>query len=170
MIKRIYRKVSMTAQLIWRHGPVVILLLLLLTYPLAFKYYTSIGIDLETPDGPVVQCSFWRVRWPGDGSVMFGREDEPRSADKKVLERFDLGGAFFRPPLKLGPQTFWHRMGFRWVNYDRSRDGPHLEIAPFNQRAILLGFPYWLIILGWAGVVFWLRKRRGRKNGDIARP
>src|SRR4051812_45845542 len=43
---------------------VLLLGILLLTWPLAWKY-TSLGLDIETRNGPITECTYYRVRWPG---------------------------------------------------------------------------------------------------------
>ena len=138
-----------------------ILALLLFTWPLAWRY-TSVGIDLETPHGDTVDCVFYRVRWPGDGSVMIGRIDRSRAAGKKVLEPFDLGGVFLTSGRSLPADNVWQRLGFRWIDYDSTRDGPYSAFAPGARRAQLIGFPHGLVILAWAGFVMWC-VRRSRK-------
>ena len=62
-----------------RRLPVLVLLLLLLVWPLTHRY-TSIGVDTETQQGELVEGRHYRLRWPGDGSVMVGWIDEHRSA------------------------------------------------------------------------------------------
>lgn len=141
-----------------RYSTSVLLVVLLLTWPLAWKY-TSFGIDLETPNGPITECTFYRIRWPGDGSIMFGRIDEPYRADRKPLERFDLGGLFLHAAMELHPKTVWNRLGFRWVNYDKSRDGGLCDESPHAAKAWLVGFPHGLLILGYAGWIIWRIRR-----------
>jgi hypothetical protein len=140
----------------------LILSLLLLTWPLAWRY-TSVGIDLETPHGDTVDCTFYRVRWPGDGSIMIGRIDRSRAVGKKALEPFDLGGVFLRPGRSFPSDNVWQRLGFRWVDHDHTRDGGWSPFTPGDMRAKLIGFPHGLVILAWAGFVVW-HVRRARKS------
>ncbi|CAN5437520.1 hypothetical protein BH10PLA1_BH10PLA1_04120 [soil metagenome] len=151
MIKALFKFIS-------AHGPFLALILLLLTWPIAWMY-SSLGIDLETPVGTQVVCVFYRVRWPGDGSIMIGRIDEPLRAPKHPLERFDLGGVFFRPAMELHPASLWERLGFRWVNYDRDRDAGPCDVSPHAARVKLIGFPHGLIVLGWAALLAGQRRR-----------
>lgn len=143
----------------------IILVVLLLTWPLAWKY-TSVGIDLETPHGDTVDCVFYRVRWPGDGSIMIGRIDRSRAAGKKVLEPFDLGGVFLSTGRTYSADTIWHRFGFRLIDYDHTRDGPYTPFAPGAHRAKLIGFPHGLIILAWAGLVVWRVRRQSAADRE----
>jgi hypothetical protein len=47
---------------------------LLLMVPASYVSYTSIGLDQERPDGDAWVYTYYRVRWPGDGSFFIGRE------------------------------------------------------------------------------------------------
>ncbi len=142
------------------HWRLILSSLLLITWPLAWKY-TSVGLDVETANGPITECTYYRVRWPGDGSIMFGRIDEPRRADRKPYEHYDLGGLFFAPAQTLHPQSIWQRLGFRWVDYDRTRDAGPCDVSPHAARARLIGFPHVLLIIATAGWAIFVRGRRG---------
>ena len=97
------------------------LTVLVALWPLSHRY-TSFGIDLESPDGgDRVRCTFYRIKWPGDGSVCVGRLVEHRAADAKPLERFDLGGRFFKPAKETWPASAWNRLGFWWVTQPGGR-------------------------------------------------
>lgn len=144
-----------------RATPLVSLVILLLTWPLAWRY-TSLGLDVETRNGQMTDCTYYRVRWPGDGSIMFGRIDEPHRADRKAFERYDLGGLFLHPAMELHPKSTWNRLGFRWVDYDKTRDGSVCDESPHAARARLFGFPHVLLILASATVVFLQRDRSPR--------
>lgn len=115
-----------------------VFLLLLLTWPLTFRY-TSVGVDTERAEADTVRQRFWRVRWPGDGSVMVGWIDEHRRPEEHALEAVDLGGVFLRPPKPLPPQSLWNRLGFWWVTAMRGADA-----------VFLVGVPHWLL-MGIAG-------------------
>jgi hypothetical protein len=108
--------------------------------------YTSLGLDLEQPDGPTrVRCTFYRLRWPGDGSVCVGRLVEHRAADAKALERFDLGGRFFKAAKETRPQTAWNRFGFWWITDPKTPVAAAPGMAPGASEAFLVGVPHWLL-------------------------
>ena len=146
--------------------PIIIFALVLAAWPLT-RWYTSFGVDFEQNDGPAVHCHYYRLRWPGDGSMMIGRIDEERARDRKPGEGVDLGGLFFHPPVKLVYGSIWNRLGFWAVNYDRDRDAGPCPISPLAERAWVIGFPYWLLVLAVAvPVAVQLFRRRVRRNVD----
>ena len=57
--------------------------------------YTSFGLDTERAVDGQVRCDWWRVRWPGDGSVGLCHETALRERGGGPIERWDLGGVFF---------------------------------------------------------------------------
>lgn len=119
---------------------------LLAFWPLSHRY-TSLGLDLEQPDGPDrVRCTFYRLRWPGDGSVCVGRLVEHRAADAKPLERFDLGGRFFKPAKETGPQTAWNRVGFWRITDPTTPQAAAPAMAPGASEVFLVGVPHWLLV------------------------
>jgi hypothetical protein len=122
-----------------------VFVLLLITWPLTFRY-TSVGIDTEHADGATVRERFWRVRWPGDGSVMVGWVDQHRSPDKHALEPFDLGGTFLQPSKAIPPESIWNRLGFWYVHRLKGRDG-----------AWLVGVPHWGLIVLSGLTLVWRR-------------
>src|SRR5438477_8600676 len=88
---------------------------LLALWPLSHRY-TSLGLDLEHAESPTrVRCTFYRLRWPGDGSVCLARLVEHRAADAKPLEPLDLGGRFFKSAKGTRPQSAWNRRRFWWI-------------------------------------------------------
>lgn len=154
-------------QFVRTKGAYVLFVLLLFTWPLAWKY-TSLGLDVETAVGSQVECVFYRVRWPGDGSIMIGRIDEPLRPYRHPLERFDLGGVFFHPAMNLHPANVWERMGFRWVDYDSALNPGPCDVSPHAARVKLIGFPHSLIVLAAAAMAFaqFRRLRRAKTAND----
>lgn len=140
-----------------------IFFLLLITLPLSYRY-TSLGIDVETLGHGRVACTYYRLRWPGDGSVVIGRIAEHRHVDRKPLQSFDLGGVFLRPGRSLSPSSFWNRLGFWSVDYDHTRHGPPPQMAPGAERARMLGVPWWFLTLlaGTMAIVAQVRSKRSR--------
>ena len=119
---------------------------LLALWPLSHRY-TSLGLDLEQPENPTrVRCTFYRLRWPGDGSVCLARLVEHRAADAKALERFDLGGRFFKPPKETRPQTAWNRGGFWWITDPTTPAAAAPAMAPGASEAFLIGVPHGLLV------------------------
>jgi hypothetical protein len=117
-------------------------------WPLS-RRYTSFGIDLESPDaGDRVRCSFYRIKWPGDGSVCVGRLVEHRAAGAKPLERFDLGGRFFKPSKETWPASAWNRWGFWWVTQPGGHQAAAPGMAPGVSEVFLVGVPHWLLVAG----------------------
>jgi hypothetical protein len=124
-------------------------------WPLSHRY-TSFGIDLESPDGgDRVRCTFYRIKWPGDGSVCVGRLVEHRAANAKSLERFDLGGRFFKPGKETWPASVWNRWGFWWVTRPGGPQGAAPGMAPGASEVFLVGVPHWLLVVagGWVALV-----------------
>ena len=69
----------------WRRWPVVLVAVLLVAWPLTYRY-SSLGLDVETPRGESVESRFYRMRWPGDGSVWVGWIDQQLPADEAAWE------------------------------------------------------------------------------------
>lgn len=114
-------------------------------WPLSHRY-TSLGLDLEQPENATrVRCTFYRLRWPGDGSVCVGRLVEHRAADAKPLERVDLGGRFFKPAKEARPRTAWNRWGFWWITDPKAPAAVAPAMAPSASEAFLVGVPHWLV-------------------------
>ncbi len=145
-----------------RRGLVVILLLLLATWPLAHRY-TSLGVDVDTARGSTIDTRNYRLRWPGDGSVLVGWIDEHRPAAPGEAGGTDLGGDFLRPARPMTPQSTWNRIGFWWVDVEAARGDAPSDAAPRADQVKLLGLPHWgLVLLALAGVL--LTRRGGARS------
>ncbi len=133
----------------------------LVMWPFGYRLYTSFGIDADRVDDAFVTQTHYRLRWPGDGSFMVGA-NEFRHPKSKPLERFDLGGAFFRAPRKPTPQSGWNRMGF-WL----IRKGHQDKAEPWS---LWLGVPSWLppLLTGLLPAWWWMRRRRNlRRHPEV---
>lgn len=130
---------------------------LLLWWPFAYRY-TSFGLDCECAQGGGVEQTFWRLRWPGDGSVALAFLVEHRAADSGSLEPFDLGGSFLQAAAELRAEGFWQRHGFWWVRVNAAT-GPAPPIVAGADCALLVGVPHWLLVAVAALVAarLWLR-------------
>ncbi|MDB5326668.1 MAG: hypothetical protein JWM57_2237 [Phycisphaerales bacterium] len=143
--------------------PLSVLALLLLTWPLTY-WYTSLGIDSDVAQGNDVVSTYYRVRWPGQGIMMVGYVIERVPAHGKPIEPFDLGGTFLQPTRAAPPVTFANRLGFWWVNVDRTHDDANSPMAPRAERAVLVGFPHWLLVVvagaWWLSVIRFSKRER----------
>jgi hypothetical protein len=131
-------------------------------WPLS-HHYTSLGVDLESLEaGGRVRCTFYRLRWPGDGSVCVGRLVEHRAADAKVLERFDLGGRFFKPAKETRPASAWNRWGFWWITSPRTPSASAAGMAPGATEVLMAGVPHWLLVALLTVFAFVVSRKRAR--------
>jgi hypothetical protein len=130
---------------------------LLLMWVLGCWRYTSVGFELDTLTEGVVREDYYRVRWPGDGSVLLGSGWVHLPADAKPLERFDLGAAFFHAPRRRMPESGWNRWGF-W-RIDVARDAPGVPVLA-RQGESWWGVPGWLPALAMAALALGLRRTR----------
>jgi hypothetical protein len=142
--------------------------ILLAVWPLS-RRYTSLGLDLEQPDGRArIRCTFYRLRWPGDGSVCVARLVEHRAADAKPLERFDLGGRFFKPAKETRPATAWNRRGFWWITDPQTPAAAAAGMAPGASEVVLAGIPHWLLVVSLTALAFAVSRKRPRTPRDAA--
>ena len=141
--------------------PAVLLLVLLAVWPLTFRY-TSIGLDVSTTGGDSAQSRFYRVRWPGDGSVLVGWIDEPASGGAGPSAGVDLGGDILQAPRRMTPRSGWNRLGFWWEDV-RAGDGVRgTDGERRRQPMMLVGVPHGLFVL--AALVLLVRARRRRRG------
>src|SRR5205823_6346020 len=96
--------------------------LLLLTFAIVIMvilgsiYYTSLGVDLESPEGAMVRRSYYRMRWPGNGGLWFGGGEHYRKLSSRPIQEFDLACSAWRMPEHFPEaHTFWNRLGFWWI-------------------------------------------------------
>src|SRR5215475_3672982 len=68
--------------------------------------YTSLGVNLESAVGDRVFCRYYRVRWPGNGSIWFGGGQHYRRLSMRPVCEFDPACSAWRTPEKLPlPET-----------------------------------------------------------------
>lgn len=140
---------------------------LLVMTALSWSFYTSYGVDLETHEGDRVRCSYYRVRWPGNGGIWFGGGAHYRRTTSKPFVSFDPAASAFhdvrwhRVP---EPITFWNRLGFWWI-VDSPTDPSNPHPVPRLLWGFWLGVPAWLPVLV---ALLWLARycgvRRDRAN------
>jgi hypothetical protein len=129
-----------------RRSSWVLLVVLVVMWPFTFRY-TSVGVDAETGRGDTVSQQFWRVRWPGNGSMLVGRIDEHRAASSGPVERLDLGADLLRPARPIQRRSTWNDLGFWWIHADATQGDARTDAAPHADRVWLVGLPHWLLVL-----------------------
>lgn len=130
----------------------------------AWSRFTTIGIDSDKADAPYIYYSYYRIRWPGDGSFrIVGGAFRYGRAPGKALEPFDLGGRFFKPPAhREPPQSVWNQMGFWFhaVTWDDERN----KTDPSAQKPweAWVGVPCFLpvVLFAWFPLFYWRRQRQ----------
>jgi len=117
-----------------------LILTLLALIPLWLSSYhlrSAIGFEQEQRQGEQVHYHYYRIAWPGNGSLLIGHgiSTVPYHPEQ-TYDAFDIAASFFKPPRPQWPaQSLWNRLGFWYVN----------EPAPVNQ--------YWLGVPSWLPVV-----------------
>ncbi|HEX8325188.1 MAG TPA: hypothetical protein VF595_14900 [Tepidisphaeraceae bacterium] len=129
-----------------RRIPLAVLLLLLVAWPMTYRY-TSLGIDSDATDGSDVVSTYYRLRWPGNGIMMIGYLVERHPHRGMPIEAFDLGGTFLEPSRATPAVSRANRVGFWFIDVDPDRGDGFSPMAPHAQRAVLIGFPHWLLVV-----------------------
>jgi hypothetical protein len=84
-----------------------------LVMSLACSYrHASVGLDLEEKNPPMVLATYYRINWPGNGTLMLGGSSNRFSGDKHSFQAYDLAGTFNKPPDGEIP----HFLGFGYAN------------------------------------------------------
>ncbi len=115
--------------------PSVLVLLLWIT---GCTYYTSVGLDYDQLDGMHVQSSYYRIRWPGDGSLWLGGGHFHYAPAQHALEPLDLAAVVLQPPRRPIPITVWNKLGLWWSQTSDVANG---------TAEYWIGFPGWLPVL-----------------------
>ncbi len=136
---------------------------LLLVWPLTHRY-TSLGIDSEQMIGQSVYGRYYRVRWPGNGSMLVGYVDEHHHFHGKPADAFDLGGTFLQPAKAPRPRSVANWLGFWWIHFDREL-GQDDWAVPGATRAMLVGVPHWLFVVGAGLLAVWVSRHSGLTPG-----
>lgn len=144
---------------------VLVLALLLVVWPLTYRY-TSVGIDLESGHEQTVAQTFYRVRWPGNGSMLVGVIEEHRDTSSGRVQRFDLGAEILRHARPPEPRSVWNRLGFWWVHTDAAAGDPASDVAPHADRVWFVGVPHWLLVLAAAAAALRSLALRRRQRKD----
>lgn len=142
----------------WRRWPVVLVAVLLVAWPLTYRY-SSLGLDVETPRGESVESRFYRMRWPGDGSVWVGWIDQHQPATQGAGGGVDLGALVLQEPRPMPPRSMWNELGFWRQDVVAARGDQPSAAAPQADRVMLVGAPHWLFV-GLAVVLVIARRRR----------
>lgn len=124
----------------------------------SYSFYTSLGVDTERAEGATVRSTYYRVRWPGDGSFRVGGGALGRPLTARPVQPFDLGGTFFQPARRSVPRSLWNRLGFWWVEAPEEWDGEQLLWTWW------IGIPSWLLPTA-AGALTVLVNRASRSRG-----
>jgi len=86
----------------------------------SYTHYTSVGIDhdqhVNNEANKSILHSYYRVRWPGNGSIWFGGGQSKRPIDSpKPFEAFDLAATFLYPNPELPIiESAYNKAGF-WL-------------------------------------------------------
>lgn len=139
----------------------ILTVLALATLPAAWRY-SSFGLDFERASGADTEGTYWRLRWPGDGSVALCWLREQRSGAPGPA--IDLGGRFLQRAVDPRPANGWQRLGFWWIDADAAI-APVPHIVAGAERAFLIGAPHWLLALALASAT-WLQHRRGTRTAS----
>jgi len=126
----------------------------------SYTHYTSLGIDHDQYINNVtsddnnknILHSYYRVRWPGNGSIWFGGGQSERPLNSpKPFETFDLAATFLYHNPELPPvESTYNKVGF-WL---KTMEKP--------SKQFWLGIPAWLpvFISGLLSIVLWRKRDR----------
>jgi hypothetical protein len=124
--------------------------------------YTSFGFECERIVARELLGDYFRLRWPGDGSIclLWVRERRPVRPDDAA--NLDLGAAWLQPASDLQPQTPWQRAGF-WNLAGTAGAEPVPALVAGAERWWVVGLPHGLLVallLAGAVVAEWRARRR----------
>lgn len=105
----------------------------------SYFYYTSVGIDTEHENYGEKVSTYYRVRWPGNGSIWIGAGRAYGELDlDKPLQRVKVAGAFFQSARRPESKNLFNTFGFWRLRTDTQS---------------WIGFPAWLpfvFFVSWA--------------------
>ena len=129
--------------------------------------YTSVGMDHDVVNGDRVAAGYYRLRWPGDGSLWIGGGSHDRPLSAGPPERFDPAAAWFGRPNRPEPRSAWNRLGFWWVG--SAADDPFLPAgASGTVRSGWVAVPGWLPVVLFGTWPVWRLVRRCRRRPGAA--
>ncbi len=133
---------------------------------LSYRFYISCGIDLEKAQEKYTLFTYYRFRWPDNGSLWIGAVTHYQAATDGPVEPFDLGGTWAYHTYQPPPRSFWNRIGFWWITQPM-RDLETENRFPGPLWNFWIGMPSWLpgLMLGIGPVHWWIRQRRFRSLG-----
>lgn len=120
-----------------------------------YFYYTSVGIDTERENYGEKVSTYYRVRWPGNGSIWVGGGRAYGEMDwDKPLQRIDPAGTFFQTAHRPESKNLLNKVGFWRVRTDTQS---------------WIGFPAWLPFIFFASWAFW-EVRHFRNRARVTSP
>ncbi len=86
----------------------------------SYTHYTSIGIDTDTQKNNQITHRYYRLRWPGNGSIWLGGGISQRVSDPaRPYDPFDWAATFlYSTPEKLPTYSMLNRLGFWYKRSD----------------------------------------------------
>lgn len=123
--------------------------------------YTSLGLDRNVASGADGVVTYYRIRWPGDGSLWLGCS--AHRVPRAELSRYPLepGGRLLGDPVIPRPASRWNRAGF-WLVTDVEADPLGVLNWPDPVRSRWLGVPGWLPALLLMGL-WWRAGQRSKR-------
>lgn len=110
--------------------------------------HSAIGVDIDRYSTAGIEYHYYRMNWPGNGSILIGKGHSLRSAGyQKPLAFFDLAGVFFQPVYRQLPvaASSMNHIGFWYIN--------------LPEQQFWLGIPAWLPVLIIGFILLVIRKR-----------
>jgi len=127
--------------------------------------YSSLGLDHNVSTAGAGLVTYYRLRWPGDGSLWLGLCSH--RVPSSQLSRYPLepGGRLLATPVIPAASSPWNKLGF-WLVSDVDADPLGVLNWPDPVRSYWVGLPGWLPSLVLAGL--WWRARRRRRATELA--
>jgi hypothetical protein len=117
---------------------VPIILFLCFIFFISYFFYNSIGIDHDIKTETGIIEEYYRLRFPGDGSIWVGGGYFYMRNEKQKYDYIDLAGEFFATPQRRLPKSIWNHFGiWREVIIDRK----------YGTGENWVAIPIWLILL-----------------------
>jgi len=120
--------------------------------------YTSVGLDHNVSTGTDGLLAYYRLRWPGDGSVWIGRSSHHVPRSQLSRYPFEPGGRLLAAPVVPRPSSPWNRAGF-WLVTEVENDPLGVLNWPDPVQSQWIGVPGWLPALLLLGLAWRARRR-----------